>query len=108
MDDRGVGRSNLNRQTVYEECDVGRSKVEAAAGHLLQLDPDLRIDARHENIRASNVAELFEEYDVVVDGTDAFETKFLLNDAAVLSGKPLVYGAVLQWGGQVTTIVPGG
>ena len=108
VDDQQVEPSNLNRQVIYEECDVGRSKVEAAAAHLLQLDQNLRIDARHENVRAPNVAALFEEYDLVVDGTDAFETKFLLNDAAVLTGKALVYGAVLQWGGQVTTIVPGG
>ena len=108
IDDQKVEASNLNRQVVYEECDIGRTKVEAAAGRLLLLDPALRVDARQENVRASNVAELFSEYDLVVDGTDAFEMKFLLNDAAVLVGKPLVYGAVLQWGGQVTTIVPGG
>ena len=52
------------------------------------------------------MAELFAQYDVVVDGTDAFETKFLLNDAAVLLRKPLVHGAVLRWGGQVTTVMP--
>src|SRR5256885_17154088 len=84
---------NQNRQVVYEECDIGRAKVEAAAGRLLLLDPALRVDARQENVRASNVAELFSEYDLVGDGTDAFETKFLLNDAAVLAGKPLEYGA---------------
>src|SRR5207245_3111510 len=87
IDDQDVERSNLNRQVIFEECDVGRSKVEAAAGRLLLLDAGLRIDAHHENVRASNVAELFAQYDVVVDGTDAFETKFLLNDAAVLLRK---------------------
>ncbi len=106
IDDQDVERSNLNRQVIFEECDVGRSKVEAAAGRLLLLDAGLRIDAHHENVRASNVAELFAQYDVVVDGTDAFETKFLLNDAAVLLRKPLVHGAVLRWGGQVTTVLP--
>ncbi|TME85056.1 MAG: HesA/MoeB/ThiF family protein [Chloroflexi bacterium] len=106
IDDQDVERSNLNRQVIFEEGDVGRSKVEAAAGRLLLLDAGLRIDAHHENVRASNVAELFAQYDVVVDGTDAFETKFLLNDAAVLLRKPLVHGAVLRWGGQVTTVLP--
>jgi molybdopterin/thiamine biosynthesis adenylyltransferase len=106
IDDQDVELSNLNRQIIFEECDVGRAKVEAAAGRLLLLDAGIRVDARRENVRASNVAELFAEYDVVVDGTDAFETKFLLNDAAVLLRKPLVYGAVLRWGGQVTTILP--
>jgi adenylyltransferase/sulfurtransferase len=106
IDDQNVELSNLNRQIIFEECDVGRPKVEAAAGRLLLLDAGLRVDARHENVRASNVAALFAEYDVVVDGTDAFETKFLLNDAAVLLRKPRVHGAVLRWGGQVTTVLP--
>ena len=108
IDDQNVEPSNLNRQVIFEEGDVGRPKVEAAASRLLRLDAGLRLDARRENVRAANVAELFAEYDVVVDGTDAFETKFLLNDAAVLLRKPLVHGAVLRWGGQVTTVLPDG
>jgi molybdopterin/thiamine biosynthesis adenylyltransferase len=108
IDDQQVELSNLNRQILYEDCDVGRPKVEAAAGRLLILDSALRLDARKESVRASNVEAVFAEYDVVVDGTDSFETKFLLNDAAVLLRKPLVYGAVLRWGGQATTIVPDG
>jgi len=106
IDDQDVELSNLNRQILFEECDVGRPKVDAAAGRLLLLDAGLRVDARRENVRSSNVADLFAEYDLVVDGTDAFETKFLLNDAAVLLRKPLVHGAVLRWGGQVTTVLP--
>jgi molybdopterin/thiamine biosynthesis adenylyltransferase len=106
IDDQRVEASNLNRQIAFEECDVGRPKVEAAAARVRLIDAGIQIDARQENIRASNVAELFTEYDLVVDGTDAYETKFLLNDAAVLRRKPLVHGAVLRWGGQVTTILP--
>ena len=108
VDDQRVELSNLNRQIIFEECDVGRPKVEAAASRLRLMDGSLQLDVREEEVRASNVAALFEEYDLVVDGTDAFETKFLLNDAAVLLRKPLVYGSVLQWGGQVTTILPDG
>src|SRR5438445_211791 len=108
IDDQRVEVSNLNRQIVFEECDVGRSKVEAAAGRLRLIDAGIQLDALKESIRASNVEALFADYDVVVDGTDAFETKFLLNDAAVMLRKPLVHGAVLQWGGQVTTILPDG
>jgi len=108
VDDQRVELSNLNRQIIFEECDVGRPKVEAAAGRLRLIDAGIQLDARQENIRASNVAALFAEYDLVVDGSDAFETKFLLNDAAVLLRKPLVHGAVLQWGGQVTTVLPDG
>lgn len=108
IDDQNVEASNLNRQIIFEECDIGRPKVEAAAGRLLLIDAGIRVEARHENIRASNVAQVFADYDLVVDATDAFETKFLLNDAAVLLRKPLVYGSVLRWGGQVTTVVPDG
>jgi molybdopterin-synthase adenylyltransferase len=108
IDDQRVEASNLNRQILFEECDVGRPKVEAAAGRLRLIDASLQLDARQENVRASNVAGLFAEYDMVVDGTDAFETKFLLNDAAVLLRKPLIHAAALQWGGQVTTVLPDG
>ena len=108
FDDQRVELSNLNRQVLYEDCDVGRPKVEAAATRLLSLDASLQLDARNENVGPANVDQVFAEYDLVVDGTDAFETKFLLNDAAVLTGKPLVHGAVLQWGGQVLTVVKDG
>jgi molybdopterin-synthase adenylyltransferase len=108
IDDQLVELSNLNRQILFEDCDVGRPKVEAAAGRLLILDSALRLDARNENVRASNVEAIVAAYDVVVDATDSFETKFLLNDAAVLLRKPLVHGAVLRWGGQATTVLPDG
>jgi molybdopterin/thiamine biosynthesis adenylyltransferase len=108
VDDQRVELSNLNRQIVFEECDVGRPKVEAAAGRLRLMDATLQVDVRQENVRPSNVTSLFADFDLVVDGTDAFETKFLLNDAAVLLRKPLVHGAVLRWGGQVTTVLPDG
>lgn len=108
FDDQRVELSNLNRQILFEHGDVGRPKVEAAAGRLRRLDPGLRIDARNENIRPANVAGLFADYDLVVDGTDSFEAKFLLNDAAILTGKPLIHGAVLQWSGQALTVMDGG
>jgi molybdopterin/thiamine biosynthesis adenylyltransferase len=108
IDDQRVEASNLNRQILYDAGDVGRSKVEAAALRLRRLDSTLRLDLRQESVRASNVAAVFARYDVVVDGTDSFETKFLLNDAAVLLRQPMVHGAVLRWGGQATTVVPDG
>jgi molybdopterin-synthase adenylyltransferase len=108
IDDQLVELSNLNRQILFEECDVGRPKAEAAAGRLLILDSALKLDARKESVRPSNVEPIVAEYDVVVDATDSFETKFLLNDAAVLLRKPLVHGAVLRWGGQATTVLPDG
>jgi molybdopterin/thiamine biosynthesis adenylyltransferase len=106
IDDQRVDISNLNRQVLFSDADVGRSKVEVAADRLRVIDPELRIEPQPDSVRLANVAELMDRYDVVVDGTDAFETKFLLNDAAVLRRKPLVHGAVLQWGGQVLTVLP--
>ena len=106
IDDQRVDLSNLNRQVLFTDADVGRPKVEVAAERLRAIDPTLRIEPRQEGVRLSNVGEVMGRYDVVVDGTDAFETKFLLNDAAVLTRTPLVHGAVLQWGGQVLTVLP--
>lgn len=108
IDDQRVERSNLNRQVLYGDGDVGQPKADAAASRLRELDPAIRLDVRQESVRAANVEAMFAAYDLVIDATDSFETKFLLNDAAVLLRKPLVHGAVLQWGGQVTTIVPDG
>lgn len=108
LDDQRVELSNLNRQVLYQQADLGRLKVEAAKDRLLALDPLLRVDALVETFRAANAGTLVNAYDLVVDGTDTFETKFLLNDAAIILRRPLVHGAALQWGGQVMTILPGG
>jgi adenylyltransferase/sulfurtransferase len=107
FDDQRIDLSNLNRQILFGQRDVGRRKVEVAAERLRAIDEAIAVEAVTESVRLSNVRRLFEGYDLVVDGTDAFETKFLLNDAAVLLGKPLIHGAVLQWGGQALTVLPG-
>lgn len=108
FDDQRVDLSNLNRQVLFAEADVGQAKVLAAAARLQAIDDSIELEPSELSVRASNVAGIFDRYQLVVDGTDAFETKFLLNDAAVLRRKPLVHGAVLQWGGQVLTVLPGG
>ncbi len=108
LDDQRVELSNLHRQTLYGDGDVGRPKVEAARDRLLALDPALELDALADTLRPENAAHFFSAYDLVVDGTDSFEAKFLLNDAAVILQRPLVHGAVLQWYGQVLTILPQG
>jgi adenylyltransferase/sulfurtransferase len=107
LDDQRVELSNLQRQVLYQDSDQGRLKAEAARDRLLALDPGLQLDVLADSFRPENAASYLGAYDVTVDGTDAFETKFLLNDAAVILKRPLVHGAVLQWGGQVLTVLPG-
>jgi adenylyltransferase/sulfurtransferase len=107
MDDQQVELSNLHRQVLYGVADVGRAKAEAARDRLLAIDPGLRVEAVVDTLRA-DTAGWMEGCDVTVDGTDSFESKFLLSDAAILLRRPAVHGAVLQWSGQVTTVMPAG
>ena len=107
MDDQAVELSNLQRQVLYTERDLGRPKAEAAAERLRALDPALTLTPLRDTLRPENAAAHCAGYDLLIDGTDAFETKFLLNDVAVLLHRPLVHGAVLQWRGQVLTVRPG-
>jgi adenylyltransferase/sulfurtransferase len=93
---------------LYTDADVGQPKVKAATSRLRAIDGAIEVEASELSVRASNVGEVLSRYELLVDGTDAFETKFLLNDAAVLLRKPLIHGAVLQWGGQVLTVLPDG
>lgn len=100
-DDDTISISNLHRQLLYTPADAGKLKVTVAAERLRQQNPDIKIVAHPLKVTAAHVMQLFEQYDIIVDGTDNFETRYLLNDAAVISGKPLVYGAIYQYEGQV-------
>lgn len=93
--------SNLQRQTIYSVADIGKSKAERTAEILSRFNPDLRIHAYNFKLDSRNAWNIINEYDVVLDGTDNFSTRYLVNDACVLLGKPLVYGAVLRFEGQV-------
>lgn len=108
LDDQDVELSNLHRQTLYSQDDVGRPKAEAARRRLLGINTSLELDVFRDSFRPENASRYVTGYDLVLDGTDAFETKFLLNDAAIICRRPLVHGAALQWRGQVLTILPGG
>lgn len=108
LDDQRVELSNLQRQVLFSNDDLGRPKSEAARERLFALDPRLRLEAHVDSLRPLSAERYMSAYDLAVDGTDAFEIKFLLSDAAVLLKRPLVHGAVLQWGGQVLTVLPGG
>lgn len=96
-----VSVSNLHRQVLYGTDDVGRSKAHVACEKLGMQNPDITLVPHHQKITHENVMDIVVNYDVIVDCTDNFETRYLLNDAAVLSGKPLVYGAIYQYEGQV-------
>ena len=97
-----VDRSNLQRQVLFDEHDIGRAKTDAAAERLQALNPHVQIQLHPVFLRSDNALDIIGQYDVVADGSDNFPTRYLVNDACVLAGKPLVYGAVSQFEGQVS------
>lgn len=98
-----VERSNLQRQVIHGESDVGRPKVHSAADFIAQQSPDVSVETHETRVTKANVEELISEYDIVVDGSDNFQTRYLLNDACTLNGTPVSHGAILRFEGQVTT-----
>ena len=102
VDDDVVDLSNLQRQVLYGSDDVGRPKVEVARERIRALNPDVQVDLFQTRLDSSNALEIFEDYDVIVDGTDNFPTRYLSNDACVLLGKPNVYGSILRFDGQAS------
>jgi molybdopterin/thiamine biosynthesis adenylyltransferase/rhodanese-related sulfurtransferase len=104
-----VDSSNLQRQVTFTTADVGKPKSEAAKARLLALNPAIEIVSYETRLTSDNALELFREYDIIVDGTDNFPTRFLVNDACVLLGKPNVYGSIFRFEGQATVFgYPGG
>lgn len=97
-----VDDSNLQRQVLYSVSDVGRPKVEAARERLLQLNPHINVIAYNTMLTSENALELFKGYDLVADGTDNFATRYLVNDACVLSGIPNIYASIFRFDGQVS------
>ncbi|HEY8417763.1 MAG TPA: thiazole biosynthesis adenylyltransferase ThiF [Limnochordales bacterium] len=106
VDDDVVDLSNLQRQILHRTQDVGRPKVESAVRALAELNPGVTVKPYRMRLDASNVLDLVREYDVVVDGVDNFATRYLLNDACVMAGKPLVDAGILRWDGLLMTIKP--
>ena len=101
VDDDAVALSNLHRQVLYRPADVGAPKVEAAAARLAELNPHTICELHRLRLDAVSAADLVPGYDLVLDGTDDFVTRFAVNAACVVAGKPLVSGAVARWSGQV-------
>ena len=102
-----VDESNLQRQIIHSTADVGRPKVESAADRLRLINPTIEVVPYDTILTSQNAFEILEAWDVVVDGTDNFPVRYLVNDATQFLGKPLVYGSIYQWDGQATVFMPG-
>jgi molybdopterin/thiamine biosynthesis adenylyltransferase/rhodanese-related sulfurtransferase/molybdopterin converting factor small subunit len=97
-----VDESNLQRQIIHGTRDVGRPKIESARDRLSDINPHVQLDTYEERLTSENALRLFNEYDIIVDGTDNFPTRYLVNDACVLTGKPNVYGSIFRFEGQAS------
>ena len=106
-DDDVVQESNLNRQFLHATKDIGKQKVYSACETLHALNPDITISAIPERITRDNIGMHTSDADIIVDATDNFETRYLLNETSVSRGIPLIHGAVEGFSGQLTTIIPG-
>ncbi|KAA1296373.1 MAG: molybdopterin-synthase adenylyltransferase MoeB [SAR202 cluster bacterium] len=102
-----VDVTNLQRQILHYNDDIGRPKVESAVDTLKAYNPDTTVNVHEEPISSINAMEIMKDYDVIVNGADNFPTRYLVNDAAYLSGKTLVDGSILLFDGQATTYIPG-
>src|SRR5580704_7238745 len=100
-----VDASNLQRQIIHATSRVGTLKVESAAKTIAELNPDVKVVPYPERMTSANVDRLFSDYEVIVDGTDNFPTRYLVNDASVFLGKPVVHGSIFRFDGQVTTFI---
>ena len=102
IDDDVVALNNLHRQVLYSVKDIGFSKAERAGDILQQLNPGIKIIAYNERFTTKNALTLLDEFDIIMDGTDNFSTRYMINDACVLLKKTLVYGAISQFEGQLS------
>ncbi|HEX9758739.1 MAG TPA: molybdopterin-synthase adenylyltransferase MoeB [Nitrospiria bacterium] len=101
-----VDVSNLQRQVIHHTQDVGVLKVRSAKKKIEEMNPDVKVVVFEEHLHSKNILSLIRDYDILIDGTDNFPAKFLINDAAVLSQKPLIHGGILRFEGQAMTIIP--
>jgi adenylyltransferase/sulfurtransferase len=97
-----VDESNLQRQIIHGQSDIGRSKAESARDSVLEINPLVTVNVHELRLDSSNVMDLFAQYDLIVDGTDNFATRYLVNDACVLLGKPYVWGSIYRFDGQAS------
>jgi len=97
-----VDESNLQRQVIHGQSDVGRSKALSAAESVREINPNVTVRLHEERLDSSNAMQIFADYDLIVDGTDNFATRYLVNDACVLLGKPYVWGSIFRFDGQAS------
>jgi sulfur-carrier protein adenylyltransferase/sulfurtransferase len=107
IDGDAVDLSNLQRQILHRTPDVGRPKVESARDAIQALNPDVTVVPYAERLTVDNIERILKDYDIIVDGSDNFATRYLVNDACYLLGKPNVHGAIFQFEGMVTVLAPG-
>lgn len=104
-----VDLSNLQRQIIHQTCDVGRAKIESGRETINALNPDVQVHTYNEQVTAANIRDIINDldYDFIIDGTDNFPAKFLINDACVLMRKPFSHAGIIRFQGQTITYVPG-
>ena len=102
-----VDISNLQRQVIHFTPDIGRPKVESAKEKMNQINPDVQVTTYYDLFTKDNALEILKDYDFVIDGTDSFPSKFLINDACVIAKKPFSHGGILRFDGQTMTHIPG-
>ena len=101
-----VDFSNLQRQIIHGTADVGRPKLDSARDSILAINPEVQVDLYQTHLSSANAFDIFRPYDVVIDGTDNFPTRYLVNDACVLLNKPNVYGSIFRFDGQASVFFP--
>ncbi len=102
IDNDVVTKTNLHRQVIYTEAEIGQSKASLAHKKMQALNADIKIEGIQTDLKTENALEIIKSYDLIIDCTDNFPTRYLANDACYLEGKPLVYGAIYRWEGQVS------
>ena len=101
-----VDLSNLQRQVIHTTGDLGKPKVESAKETMLAINPEIEVETYHEFLTSKNILDIIKKYDFVLDGTDNFPAKFLINDACVMADKPFSHAGILRFKGQLMTVIP--
>lgn len=101
-----VDLSNLQRQVIHTTGDLGKPKVESAKETMLAINPEVEVETYHEFLTSKNILDIIKKYDFVLDGTDNFPAKFLINDACVMADKPFSHAGILRFKGQLMTVIP--